>query len=155
MIQVARWRRPDLSNWPTVGSLFELPSELGRLFEGQLSEFNRGLQAARVWKPAVDVYEDADNVFVRAEIAGLKKEDIEVSLEDGALSISGERKGTSPADAKTHRAERFAGKFQRVIVLPAEVKVDQVSAHYVDGMLTVTLPKAEAAKPKQIKVDAN
>jgi HSP20 family protein len=154
MIEVARWRRPDLSNWPTVGSLFDLPGELGRLFEGQLSEFNRGLQAARVWKPAVDVYEDADNVFVRAEIAGLKKEDIEVSLEDGALSISGERKSAGNP-GKPHRTERFAGKFQRVIVLPAEVKADQVNAHYQDGMLTVTLPKAEAAKPKQIKIDAN
>ena len=101
------------------------------------------------------IYEDADNVFVKAELPGLKKEDIDVSLENGELSISGERKGANLKDAKTLRTERFAGRFQRTIVLPAEVKADQVNAHYQDGVLTITLPKAEAAKPKQIKIETN
>lgn len=155
MIEVKRWQRPDLAVWPTVGSLFELRDELGRLFEGQLSELNRGLQAARRWNPAVDIYEDVDNVFVKAELPGLKKEDIDVSLENGELRISGERKGANLTEAKTLRSERFVGRFQRAIVLPAEVKADQVSANYQDGVLTITLPKAEAAKPKQIKIETN
>jgi len=156
MIEIKRWQRPDLAVWPTVGNLLGLRDELGRLFEDQLSELNRGLQSARRWNPAVDIYEDADNVFVKAELPGLKKEDIEVSLEDGELSISGERKSAANhADAKAHRSERFVGRFQRSILLPAEVKADQVNAHYQDGVLTVTLPKAEAAKPKQIKIDAD
>jgi HSP20 family protein len=139
-----------------VGRLFGLRDELDRLFENQFNELNLGSQPERLWNPAVDIYEDANNVFVKAELPGLKKEDIEVSLEDGVLAVSGERKSASnQTDAKTNRAERFVGRFQRSIILPAEVKADQVNAHYQDGILTITLPKAEAAKPKQIKVDIN
>lgn len=155
MIQIKRWQRPAVAAWPAVGNLFGLSNELGRLFEGQLTEFNRGVESARRWSPAVDIYEDANNVFVKAELPGLKKEDIEVSLENGELSISGERKSASHADAKSHRSERFFGRFERAIILPAEVKADQVNANYQDGVLTVTLPKAEAAKPKQIKIEEN
>ena len=90
---------------------------------------------------------------MKAELPGMKKEDIDVSLHDGALSISGERKGEEKFQgAETFRSERFVGRFQRSITLPSEVKGDQVKAQYKDGILTVTLPKSEAAKPKQIEV---
>jgi HSP20 family protein len=156
MIEITQWQRPTLAEWPTVDSLFGLRDELGRLFETQLDALNQGSQSRRLWNPAMDIFEDPNNLFVRAEVPGLKKEEIEVALENGELSISGERKSTTnPAEAKTHRAERFVGRFQRTIFLPAEVQADKVAAHYQDGVLTVTLPKAEAAKPKQIKVETN
>ena len=152
-MSIIRWQRPDLASWPTVGTLFGLRDELHRLIDHPLDEIARGTQLLRVWNPAVDVYEDKDNVFVKAELAGLKKEDINVSLEDGVLTLSGERKSEQKSDnAETHRSERFVGRFSRSLTLPSEVKTDEVKASYQNGILTVTLPKAEAAKPKQIEV---
>ena len=83
----------------------------------------------------------------------MKKEEIEVTLHDGSLSISGERKSeTKHEDAEVYRAERFFGRFQRSVTLPAPVAADKIKAHYKDGVLTITLPKTEEAKPKQIDV---
>jgi HSP20 family protein len=155
-MSITRWQRPDLSVWPTLGTLFGLRNELHGLIEPPLSEIVRSAQLLRVWSRALDLYEDKDNVFVKAEIPGLKKENIDVSLEDGVLTISGERKSEQKSeDAETHRSERFVGRFSRSVTLPGEVKADEVQANYQDGVLTVTLPKAEAAKPKQIEVKIN
>jgi len=156
MSNLARWQRPDLTVWPTFGRLFNLRDELDRLFEGSLGDLARAPQLLGVWNPAVDLYEDKDNVIVKAELPGLKREDIEVSLHDGALSLSGERKSEEKIEnAEVRRTERFVGRFQRTITLPSSVKGDKVSAQYKDGILTVTLPKAEEAKPRQIQVSAN
>jgi HSP20 family protein len=153
MSNLTRWQRPDVSVWPTVGRLFGLRDELDRLFENPLAEAARGSQLLSVWNPALDLYEDKNNVIVKAELPGMKKEDIEVSLHNDALSISGERKGEQKfQDAETYRSERFVGRFHRTVTLPSEVKGEQVKAQYKDGILTVTLPKSEAAKPKQIEV---
>lgn len=155
MSSLTRWQRPDLAVWPTFGRLFGLRDELDRLFESSLSEWTGSSQLLSVWNPAIDVYDDKDNVIVKAELPGMKKEQIEVSLHDGALSISGERKSEEKFEgAETHRSERFVGRFHRTVTLPANVKGDQVAAQYKDGVLTVTLPKAEEAKPKQIEVSA-
>ena len=86
----------------------------------------------------------------------MKKEDIDVSLHDDSLSISGERKSETKAeDAGVCRSERFFGRFQRAVTLPAPVAADKVKAQYKDGILTITLPKTEEAKPKQIDVSIN
>jgi len=152
-MSIIRWQRPDLASWPTFETLFGLRDELHRLVDHPLGEIARGAQLLRVWNPALDLYEDKDNVFVKVELAGLKKEDIDVSLEDGVLTISGERKSeVKSEDAETHRSERFVGRFNRTVTLPSEVKADEVKAVYQDGTLTITLPKVEAAKPKQIEV---
>ena len=143
------------SQRPGFGELFNLRNELHRLFESPWGALSRA-QLARAWNPAVDLYEDKDNVFVKAELPGLKKEDIDVSLEDGVLSISGERKNEQQVEgAETRRSERFVGQFRRTITLASEVKPDQITANYKNGVLTVTLPKAEAAKPKQIEIKAD
>lgn len=147
MSNLTRWQRADVAVWPTFGRLFNLRDDLDRLFEGSFGELARG------WNPVVDIFEDADNVIVKAELPGMKKEDIDVSLHDGVLSISGERKEEHEIkDAQTHRSERFVGSFQRSVTLSSPVKNDQVKAEYKDGILTVTLPKAEEAKRKQIEV---
>jgi HSP20 family protein len=107
------------------------------------------------WPPALDLHEDKDTLVVKVELPGMKKEDIEISLHDGCLSISGERKNEQKfEDAEVYRAERFVGRFQRTVTLPAPVAADKVKADYKDGVLTVTLPKTEEARPKQISVQA-
>ena len=90
------------------------------------------------------------------ELPGMRKEDIEISLHDGMLTISGERKDESADEGeKDGRSERFVGKFRRSISLPTRVDADKVNASYKDGILTVTLPKAEEVKPKQIQVNVD
>ena len=86
------------------------------------------------------------------ELSGMRREDIEISLHDGTLTISGERKRETSNGEKAERTERYIGKFRRSITLPTCVDATKVSATYRDGILTVTLPKAEEAKPKQIPV---
>jgi HSP20 family protein len=154
MSNLTRWQRPELSVWPTFGRLFGLRDELDRLFESSFGEGPRSSQLLSVWNPALDLFEDKDNLVVKAELPGMKKEDIEVSLHDGALSISGERRSEEKHnDAQTYRSERFVGRFHRTVTLPSPVDTGKVKAEYKDGMLTVTLPKTEAAKPKQIAVN--
>jgi HSP20 family protein len=152
MKYMTRWQGPGLA-WPTFGRLSTLRDEIDRLFEAPLAEFARGSHLLSGWTPALDVFEDKDNVIVKAELPGMKKDEIEVSLRDGTLSISGERKSESKFEnAEVYRAERFVGRFQRSVSLPTPVASDKVSAQYKDGILTITLPKTEEAKPKNIEV---
>jgi HSP20 family protein len=148
-----RWHRPELATWPGFGRLTDLRDEIDRLFEAPLAELTRSSQLLSGWTPALDMFEDKDNVTVRAELPGMRKEDIELSLHEDCLSISGERKSEEThKDEEVYRAERFFGRFQRTVSLPAPVAADKVKAQYQDGILTVTLPKKEEAKPKHIDV---
>lgn len=152
-MKLIHWHRPELSTWPSFGRLSEIRDEIDRLFEAPLAEFARTSQLLSGWIPAVDMYEDKDNLFVKIELPGMKKEEIDISLHDGTLSISGERKAGETSDGQeVYRSERFVGKFQRSISLPTAVAADRVKAQYKDGVLTITLPKTEEAKPKQIDV---
>jgi len=155
MSNLTRWQRPESTVWPSFGRLFGLRSELDRLFEASLSDVANGSsQLLGVWNPAVDLYDNKDNIVVRAELPGMKKEEIEISLHDGTLSISGERKVEKEYEkAETYRSERFVGRFQRAITLPSPVNGAAVTAQYKEGVLTVTLPKTEDSKPKQIHVN--
>jgi HSP20 family protein len=93
---------------------------------------------------------------IKAELPGLKKEDINISLHEGVLTLSGERKGsTESQNGGTSRSERWFGRFQRSFTLPCKVDTKSIPATYTDGILTITLTKAEEAKPKQIKVQFN
>lgn len=142
-MKLVNYERPVLA---TFGRLANLQGEIERLFETPL----------QAWSPALDVHEDKDNFTVTLELPGLKREDISVHLEDGSLIISGERKTENVSDdTEVHRRERFYGKFSRALTLPTAVSPDKVKANYKDGILTVTLPKAEEAKPKQIDVNVN
>jgi HSP20 family protein len=136
--------------------LSTLLNEINRLFEEPFSELGQGSQYFYGWVPAIDLFEDKENLIVKAELPGLTKNEIDISLHEGALSISGERKPTEPQeDSSAYRTERFYGRFQRTVALPKEVEGDKVKAAYNDGILTVTLPKAEKAKPKQIEIAAS
>jgi HSP20 family protein len=153
MNYLSRWQQPEVTTWAGLGRLTDFREEIDRLFEAPLAEFTRTSRLLSGWTPALDVYEDKDNLFVKAELPGMKREQIDVSLHDGVLSISGERKSESKyEDAEVYRAERFVGRFQRTVSLPAPVAADKVNAQYEDGILTITLPKTEESKPKQITV---
>ena len=135
---------------------YQLPNLAFNRLTGLNDELHRLFADSQCWAPALDVHEDKDSFTIRAELPGLKREDIDVSLQDGALVISGERKEEKVSEGtEVHRRERFYGKFQRALTLPTPVAADKVKAAYKDGVLTVTLPKAEEAKPKQIDVSVN
>jgi len=156
MTSLTRWQRPELTNWLGFGRLTDLRDEIDRLFETPLAELARTSQILSGWTPALDMYEDKDNLYVRFELPGMKREEIDLALHDGTLSITGERKGEANVkDAEVYRAERFFGRFQRTVTLPTPVVVDKVKAQYQDGILSITLPKAEEAKPKHIAVNVN
>ena len=153
MNYLTRWQRPELSAWSDLGRFSSLRNQIDRLFEAPLAELARNSNLLSGWTPAFDIYENKDNLVVAAELPGMRKEDIEISLHDGSLSISGERRSeTKSEEAEVCRSERFFGRFQRTVGLPTPVNPGKVKAQYKDGILTVTLPKTEEAKPKQIDV---
>jgi HSP20 family protein len=107
------------------------------------------------WKPAVDIFEDSDGIHVRADLAGVKPEDIKVNVENNVLTVSGERKLESSVKRdEFHRVERFYGSFSRSFALTDEVDNENVDAKYEQGVLTVTLRKRPAAKRRAIEVKA-
>jgi HSP20 family protein len=157
---LTRWQRPDFWGLSPLRRMTTLRDEVDSLFNlafGRLvdakGENGQGLQLLEGWFPAVDVYEDKDNLLVKAELPGLKKEDIQISLDNGNLTLSGERKQEEKhQEADVYRSERWVGRFHRSVSLPSRVDADKINATYADGVLTVTLPKAEDAKPKQIPI---
>jgi HSP20 family protein len=104
--------------------------------------------------PALNLWENDENLFVEAEVPGLKAEHLDVTVVGDELTIKGERPEELPPDGSFHRRERGVGSFTRVMRLPSEVDADRVQAALNDGVLLLTLPKAEAAKPRKIKVKA-
>ncbi|MHB1185658.1 MAG: Hsp20/alpha crystallin family protein [Desulfobulbia bacterium] len=124
--------------------------ELDALFQGSGQEAGgRGTVF-----PALNISEDSGNLYVRAEIPGVPAGEVEISIEGDTLTIRGERK-TCTAEEKYsyHRRELECGRFSRAITLPAKVQVDRIGAQAANGIVTITLPKAEAVKPRQIKVN--
>lgn len=149
------------ASWPTWDwtSPFDELERLRRQMDLLSGGFTGGrltsMPAAGVF-PLMNITEDKDNYYVRAELPGLRADDFELSVTGDTLSISGERK--MPAEdekAQYHRREREAGKFSRIVTLPAQLNTGKVEASCADGVLTVTLPKAEEAKPRQIAVKAS
>jgi len=140
--------------WDPFRQLSSLKDEIDRLFESPLSSLTEATQPfLSGWLPAVDLYQDKDNITVTAELPGMKREEIDVSLHDGVLTLSGERKFEQKnEEAEVCRSERYVGRFHRTLTLPTQVEADKVKASYKDGILTIVLPKAEEAKPKQIEV---
>jgi len=149
-----RYQAPELAPWSAADRWSNLRDDLNSFFELPVwSSFARGAQLFTGWSPALDLYQSNDNVVAVVELPGIRKEDIEISLHDGTLTISGERKRESSSSGeKAQRSERYIGTFRRSIALPTRVDANKVSARYRDGILTVTLPKAEEVKPKQIQV---
>ena len=155
-MKVIRRRRPELWNWSSIDRLTNLRDEINRLFDLPFGDWTREAELFNGWAPAVDLYENKDAFMVRAELPGMKREDIDITYHDGAVTISGERKyEEKPNDTETYRSERFFGRFHRTLTLPKPVQSEKAKATYKDGILTVVLPKTAEAKPKQIEVSVS
>lgn len=110
--------------------------------------------AEGVWQPPVDIYEDETEVVIKAELPGIDQKDIEVKIENNTLILRGERTHEQTVRKENyHRVERYYGSFQRSFYLPNTVDTEKVKAACDKGVLTVTLPKKEESKPKQVKVE--
>lgn len=132
----------------------DLPAGL-RLFSDTV---NRLLSDAQVrpWTPAVDIFETENELVLKADVPDVDMKNIDIQLENGTLALKGERKFENDQKSKGfHRVERSYGTFARYFTLPDTVQVENVKADYKNGVLTVTLPKKEVAKPRQIKVEVS
>jgi len=153
---LARWepfggirRRGDV-----FGELTRMQEEMNRFFDDFFGEQRRGL-AEGAWLPAVDVSETESELVVRAELPGMSHEDIEINVQDNILTLKGEKKQEKKEEKENfHRLERSYGSFSRSFSLPAGVKPDDIKATFKDGVLQVTMPKAEEAKAKKIAITA-
>ncbi len=152
-MDLIRYQTPDATPWLASDRWSNLRDEMNSFFDTPFwSGFGRTSQLFTGWSPALDLYESGDHLIAVVELPGMRKEDIDISLHDGTLTISGERKRESNNGEKAQRTERYVGTFRRSIALPTRVDASKVNATYQDGILKVTLPKAEEAKPKQIPV---
>lgn len=142
------------TRWEPFGNVFEemsrLRKEMGRVFGEFGGEEGTGMAAAY---PPMNVWEDAENLYVEAELPGLKLEDLNLHIKEGSvLAIGGERKAPAAEKGVWYRQERGFGKFAREVRLPAPVAAPKVEARFENGVLFVTLPRAEEAKPRRIPV---
>lgn len=143
---MTRWRPTD----PTT-DIHRFRSEMGRLLES----VGRRLPGLATNFPAFNVWQDDDNFYAEVELPGMDLSDLEIYVTGGnQLTIKGERKAPAADKATFHRQERGVGSFARVLVLPAPVDADKIQARLANGILTITLPKSAAAKPKKIAVVA-
>ncbi len=142
-----------LSPRPTFDTM---QSEINRFFDGLFNRWGESPSGETLsdWAPRVDIVEDSDSLHIHADLPGMTKEDIKIGVESYTLTVSGERRAPQDEDAKEtwHRGERTYGTFKRVFTLPTTVDPEKVSAEYRNGVLTMTLPKVEQAKPRMIDV---
>jgi HSP20 family protein len=142
--------------WNPFQDLVSLQERMNRLFEQTLdrSRGEREGMVAGTWAPAVDIYETPDSIVLQAELPGLSKDDIDIQVRDNVLTLKGERRSEKEIKEGNYlRVERAYGGFQRAFTLPAAVQADKIRAVFKDGVLDVSIPKAEEAKPKQIKIE--
>lgn len=132
--------------------LFDLQRDINQLFDSSLAA-PREEVALKAWTPAVDVYEDENAYLIKLELPEVNRDDVKVSLNENTLSISGERRVENEQKRENyHRVERSYGQFYRSFTLPPNVDTGAINAEFKEGMLRLTLPKKEEAKPKQIEV---
>ncbi len=131
-----------------------LGREMDRLLDGVVGPLCCGLTRDSRAFPAVNVWEDGDNVYAEAEVPGVTMDEIELTVVDDELCIKGERKSGDGDSVTYHRRERGTGEFSRFITLPTAVAAEGVNAVLKNGVLTITLPKSAAAKPRRIEVKA-
>jgi len=135
--------------WDPFREMTSLQSQVNRLTDSLFPGRSES------WVPAVDVFDSAEAVVLKAELPGMKIADIQIEVDDNVLTIKGERSFEEKLDdGRYYRVERRYGTFQRSLALPQGVKADDIDATYEDGILEVTVPKTEAEKPRRIEVQA-
>ena len=154
MSELTRWQ-PVMTRWNPFKELEEIEKRLSTYWGRPAGQIEAGKEAITVaqWSPLVDFTGDEKEYFIKAELPDVKKEDINLTVKDYVMSISGERKSEQEEKGKTyHRVERAYGSFLRSFTLPDAADGSKVSAEYKDGVLNVRLPKSEKARPKSIEV---
>jgi HSP20 family protein len=143
--------------WEPLRNLVTAQSEFERFLREAFSPTSaEGEVSTRTWAPPVDIYENGDNLVLKAELPGINPDDVEIRVEDNTLYLKGERKFEKDVKEQNyHRVERSYGTFTRSFSLPNSVDADKVTANFKDGILTLTMPKKEEAKPKTIKISVN
>jgi HSP20 family protein len=143
--------------WQPFRDLLATEREFDRLFREAFSPLfghREGELSTRAWAPAVDIFETENSIVLKAELPGVDPKDVEVRVEDNTLYLKGERKFEKETKEENyHRIERSYGSFARSFALPNSMDAEKVAAEYQDGLLTLTLPKREEAKPKTIKIN--
>jgi len=141
--------------WEPFRNLVTAQKDFDRLFQAAFSpQMGETELSTRSWAPPVDIYETEDAIVLKAELPGMEANDVEVRVEDNTLYLKGERKFEKEVKEQNyHRVERSYGTFARSFSLPNSISSDKVKAEFKDGLLTLTMPKREEAKPKTIKID--
>lgn len=143
--------------WEPFRDLLTTQDRFNRLFSDTFARtLGDDSVAQRAWTPAVDIFEEGDKLVMKAELAGVNPNDVEVRVEDKTLYLKGERKFEKEVKEENyHRIERSYGSFTRSFALPGSINADKVEAQYKDGVLTLTMPKREEAKAKTVKINVS
>jgi HSP20 family protein len=143
-----------LIRWDPFREMSSLQERMNRLFDESRDRGTAEDVAQGAWVPPIDIHETPESLVLKAELPGLKREDIQIELQDSTLVLKGEKRFEKDVNEENyHRIERSYGSFQRSFTLPGMIKQDGVKAKFTDGVLEITLPKVEEAKPRQVKVD--
>ena len=143
-MNIIKWRQYD-----PFRELWNIQGEMNKLFNKSLSK-----DAEQSFTPALDIHEEKDKYVVKADLPGMKQEDIGIDLNEDVLTIKGEKKHELEDKSKSfHRVERFYGTFERSIVLPSNIEAEKIDASYRNGVLEVVLPKTERESKKTRKID--
>jgi HSP20 family protein len=143
--------------WEPFRDLFTTQDRFNRILSQAFSNpFGDEDSKLGSWAPAVDIFETDENLVVKAELPGVNPKDVEVRVEDSTLYLKGQRRFENEVKEENyHRVERSYGSFTRTFALPSSINADKVTAEYKDGLLTLTMPKREEAKPKTIKINVS
>jgi HSP20 family protein len=151
-----RWQPKGTVNpWSSYREFDEMRNEMLRFFGWPSSRGESEGFFESLWRPAVDIVQEGDRYVVKADLPGMKKDEIEITLNGDTLTISGEKKKESETKEDGYsRSERYYGRFSRSLALPSAVDAGKIEAAYKDGVLSLTIPKPEEARPKQIKIQS-
>ena len=145
-----------LTRWDPFREFNTLQDRMNRLFRDNYGDGRDEALTTSNFAPPVDVYEDEHNITLKIEVPGIEEKDIDVRIENNTLTVHGERKFEEKTDRENyHRVERHYGEFRRSFNVPLYVNAARINAEFKDGVLTITLPKNEEARPKQINVKVN
>ncbi|HET8546419.1 MAG TPA: Hsp20 family protein [Bryobacteraceae bacterium] len=144
---------PVLKYHPFAPDLEDLPTGL-RVFQDSVARL-LGDTASRPWTPPVDIFETENELILKADVPDVDQNNIDIRFENGTLTLKGERKFTNGEQLSAHRIERSYGAFSRSFALPESFDADRIRAEYRNGVLSVTVPKKEIAKPRSIKVEVS
>ena len=144
----------ELASWEPFDELDTFQSRMNELFDKTFGASPMASNAAtHLYYPAVDILESEDSYLIRADLPGIKQEDVHLEVQEGVLTLRGQRRVEEPANGvEYHRVERRAGTFSRSFYLPQAIKQDGIKATFRDGILDVHMPKADEAKPKKITI---